>query len=480
MISALLLLSSQQQHKMYAALWLLPLGQSIETIATSQSFAAAAQGFAYPHMDSKQRIFFQAYGNSNLESIVQYDASLSTVVSTAAGVFSSVQAPSASDDALAFTGIGPSEQGIYVAQLATGKGFDPVARVGKDSFEQVANPSIAGGKAIAFGGQRDGLTGIYAAFYSGVWGDAHTLVNASTPQPALPHLHPPPKLRCVQDASISQAGYVAFFGSSCTSSKRGGGRTALAQRMYRTRPASEHAVHIDADAPHVIAGIYLATLPSSSSGDGSDGNATGGTWPLPGEAPLTVAADTMMRAPASSSSSSSNAAADVDAPAVTFTAFSSPMASGPVVAFIGSTSDGQLGIFRYHTGSRTLKKVVDTATAVPGAPAGNMFSDFPYVPSVRVQPSGVIKIVFYAAAGGTASGLYVYSEPPAHEQGEAADDDSSSSSNKKSMLRKLVTMGDTLDGESIAFLGAGAASSDASAAVFYAVTGTNGVYKVPL
>ena len=44
---------------MYAALWLLPLGQSIETIATSQSFAAAAQGFAYPHMDSKQRIFFQ-------------------------------------------------------------------------------------------------------------------------------------------------------------------------------------------------------------------------------------------------------------------------------------------------------------------------------------------------------------------------------------------------------------------------------------
>ena len=42
-------------------------------------------------------------------------------------------------------------------------------------------------------------------------------------------------------------------------------------------------------------------------------------------------------------------------------------------------------------------------------------------------------------------------------------------------------MGDTLDGAPIAFLGAGAASSDASAAVFYAVTGaTSGVYRVPL
>ena len=199
-----------------------------------------------------------------------------SVISTGAGKFSAVGTPSAADDAIAFTGtVEGGAQGIYTASLPPTGGAPPatyeaVAVVGQDAFQQVANPSIDGDR-IAFGGARDGLAGIYAAVRSGVWGPAHTLVNASTPQPALPHLHPPPRLRCVQDASVSRSGFVAFFGSSCTDggTPRGG---VDARRMYRTRRASEHAVHIGDDASDVIAGIYLAALPAGGGGGGGGEN----------------------------------------------------------------------------------------------------------------------------------------------------------------------------------------------------------------
>ena len=51
---------------------------------------------------------------------------------------------------------------------------------------------------------------------------------------------------------------------------------------------------------------------------------------------------------------------------------------------------------------------------------------------------------------------------------------------RREELTKLVTMADTIGGQSIAFLGAGAASSDATSAAFYAVTDTNGVYTVAI
>ena len=240
-------------------------GPSVETIATSGTFAAAAQGFAFPHMNAR-RVFFQAYGMGNEESIVQFEKSLQSVISTGAGKFSAVGTPSAADDAIAFTGtVEGGAQGIYTASLPPTGGAPPatyeaVAVVGQDAFQQVANPSIDGDR-IAFGGARDGLAGIYAAVRSGVWGPAHTLVNASTPQPALPHLHPPPRLRCVQDASVSRSGFVAFFGSSCTGggTPRGG---VDARRMYRTRRASEHAVHIGDDASDVIAGSTSPPCPT--------------------------------------------------------------------------------------------------------------------------------------------------------------------------------------------------------------------------
>ena len=114
-------------------------------------------------------------------------------------------------------------------------------------------------------------------------------------------------------------------------------------------------------------------------------------------------------------------------------------------------------------GDKALRKVADTETSVPGAVGGGAtFSDFPYGPSVR-SVGGRTRVVFYASAGGAASGIYVYTR--------AAEGES---------LRKLVTMADTLGGEPIAFIGAGAASSDASSAAFYAVTSTDGIYTVPL
>ena len=73
-------------------------------------------------------------------------------------------------------------------------------------------------------------------------------------------------------------------------------------------------------------------------------------------------------------------------------------------------------------------------------------------------------MVFYAAAGGSASGVYAHSRS---DSGQAT-------------LKKLVTMADTIGGQPIAFLGAGAASSDATTAAFYAVTGTNGIYTVAI
>ena len=98
----------------------------------------------------------------------------------------------------------------------------------------------------------------------------------------------------------------------------------------------------------------------------------------------------------------------------------------------------------------TLAKVADTETIVPGA-SGATFADFPYMPSVR-SANGVVRVVFYGAAGGSASGLYAATRSAAG-----------------TTMRKLVTMGDPLGGEPIAFLGAGAASSDTTTASFYAV-----------
>jgi hypothetical protein len=407
---------------------------TIYTVATSSDFSLASQGFAFPHVGGDQ-VFFTAYGAGSNSSLVQAaNGKLVTVASTAGSTFTSLSSPAASEQYVAFVGQAASHpaQSIYVSRSPF-KGFEAVATVGADDFEAVTDPSIDQ-SSVAWGGERGGLAGIFARVDQGTApsGPAvHTLVNASRAQPHRAGA----VLRCIEDPSISSAGFVAFFASSCTSLPRSAAEHRPG-RMYRTRPRGEHALHLD-DDPTVGAGIYLAHVPTDHE-----------AWPARGEARLTVAADFTTHVPGSSSA--------------TFVAFSSPVASASLVAFVGSTSDGQLGVFTYDLANGALAKVADTETSVPGA-AGATFADFPYAPSVRTSADGMVHVVFYGAAGGSASGLYAYAR-----------------SSEGAALRKLVTMGDTLGGETIAFLGAGAASSDATTAAFYAVTNTNGIYTVPL
>ena len=74
-------------------------------------------------------------------------------------------------------------------------------------------------------------------------------------------------------------------------------------------------------------------------------------------------------------------------------------------------------------------------------------------------------MILVGCHGGSASGLYAHTRD---------------STTGTSTLRKLVTLADSIGGQPITFLGAGAASTDASHAAFYAVTNTNGIYTVPI
>ena len=399
-----------------------------------------SEGFAFPHIGGTQ-VAFSAYDSAGESLVQQRDGKLVTVVSSSqpnsASRFTSVQSPASTDEAVAFVGSTTTAEGIFLTAYPF-KSYEQIAAVGASSaaksqntFGAVKSPSLERHN-VAFAGTRGGLAGIYAARSPTSDGDGsrqvHTLVNASRTPPQHPHA----PLRCLMNPSISRAGYVAFFGSDCTGGDAGG-RPLDPQRMFRTKAAHEHAVHLGDAAGVVVAGIYLAHLP-----------AAGGAWPAAGAADITVVADSSTLVPGS--------------PTDTFVAFSAPVASESMVAFVASTSAGTIGVYTYDLGAPTsLRKVADSETAVPGG-AGT-FSDFPYAPSVAGTT-----VVFYGSAGGAASGLY------AHTRASAGGEE----------LTKLVTMADTIGGQSIAFLGAGAASSDATSAAFYAVTDTNGVYTVAI
>ena len=286
---------------------------------------------------------------------------------------------------------------------------------------------------MAFGGirgdtRRDAVAGIYVS--PGDTREVHTLVNASRAQPGSKG-----KLTCLQNPAISKAGFVAFFGSDCPSASRR--QDDDGTRMYRTRPRREHALHLydkTSEGFTVTAGIYLAQLPAS-----------GGAYPPAGEASLTVVADSFSTVPGK-----------------------------PGVSFEGLHLTGRARRWLPLSARRVMARLVCIPTtwypwlAAPDrryghGRAGRVWRDLLRL-SVPAPSVAGTTVVFYAAAGGTASGLY------AHTRSDAG----------VSTLKKLVTMGDTLNGESIAFLGAGAASSDATTAAFYAVTQTNGVYTVKI
>ena len=402
---------------------------TIRTVATSADFSKAAQGFAFPHIGG-DHIMFSAYGNVG-ESLVQVRGSkLMTVASSEPQEkFTSVQSPTSTSQAVAFVGATPSSSsGLYLTSYPFAS-IKSIASAGS-GFADVASPSLERDN-VAFTATHVGLAGIFAARATTTEGSAklavHTLVNVSREQPHQRGASVA-KLRCLMDPSISRANVVAFFGSDCRTAERGD-----PSRMYRTQRLSDHALHGDPADASVVGGIYLAHLP-----------AAGAAWPAAGEAALTVVADSTMAAPGSSKT--------------TFVAFSSPVVSEALVAFVASTSDGALGVFTYDLADQSLRKICDTQTKVPGG--GGRFSDFPYPPSVAGRTT-----VFYAAAGGATSGLFAHTH---------------SSRSDGAALRKLVTMGDAINGEAISFLGAGAASSDASTAAFYAVTTVAGIYSVPI
>jgi len=200
---------------------------------------------------------------------------------------------------------------------------------------------------------------------------------------------------------------------------------------------SEHALHDE--AANLDAGIFLADLESDLA---VARRTPSSTTTAIGASKLVTVANFQTAVPGAASG-------------VFFTAFSDPSVSDALVAFVGSTSAGELGVYSYDIATRQLSRVVDTTTSVPGGADGT-FSDFPYIPSVVGQVC-----VFYAAAGGSASGIYA----------------------KKSAtgsLSALVTMADNApSGKAFSFIGTSGRASDGTVATFYGVVGSsNGIYTV--
>jgi len=109
-----------------------------------------------------------------------------------------------------------------------------------------------------------------------------------------------------------------------------------------------------------------------------------------------------------------------------FSGFSSnPAVSGSVVAFAGTGSGGQFGVYTGPVGGGALTRVADTSTAVPGGSAH--FTSFGVV-----DVSGSV-VAFTGFGPGSPSGIYV--------------EDTAGGA-----LAKLLAVGDTLDGKTVSNL----------------------------
>ena len=116
--------------------------------------------------------------------------------------------------------------------------------------------------------------------------------------------------------------------------------------MYRTRRVTEHAIHDT--AVHLDAGIFLADLRNSFGVSAASADA----------APkLTTVANFQSAVPGAPSG-------------VTFTGFSNPSVSDALVAFVGSTSAGELGVYAYDIATGELALVADTLAGECCRPAG--------------------------------------------------------------------------------------------------------------
>jgi hypothetical protein len=374
------------------------------------------------------RVIFTGYRNSSEEIAAYSNGEFSTVAKANFNVqrgFTGLSAISSSATRTTFVGTTARGVGIYVhsadAPLAT------VIESGSAGFTSVDYPSIDAAGHVAFQAIRNGTAGIYAVREAG-----GAVVPVYTASQVLPGSGGE-KMACLENPSINDA-VVVFFGSTCNGVSVS---SALRnrERMFRTRQVTEHAIH-DMET-HLDAGIFLADLRDS--------------FALAREEPPREGFEPKLTAVANFKTAVPGAASGV-----TFTGFSNPSVGEALVAFVGSTSAGELGVYTYDIATRELTLVADTTTKVPGE--SHTFSDFPYPPSVSGRTC-----VFYAVASGLASGVYA-------KIGAAGS------------IASLVTMADKApSGEAFVFIGSGARASDATAAAFYGVTNSlNGIYTVPL
>ena len=424
----------------------------VTTVATSVS-AAFAGGFSFPHVGGP-RVIFSGYGggSSDTQVLAAFAGDKVSDLLSAGGSharFAGVADASSTTSATAFVGQAETATGVYILRdrrLAT------IATSAKSGFDGLSDPSLSsssGLSSISFIGKKGSFRGL---FIGRAWDDGrltgagdptllHELVNSTRSIPTQTASAP---LACIQSPALSlPAGVVAFFGSSCdgdANSLRDSGR------FRRSVTLKDHAIKPSAPANRA-AGIFLVRVPKQDA-----------KWPKPGSAQIEVVADYTTAVPAPTPVSAA-AAADNTTARPAFVGFSAPIvgAAGNNVAFVGQTSTGALGIFVYRLDQNLLQQVVDTGTPVPGGLG--TFGDFPYPPSIHEDT-----LVFYAAAGGATSGIYVARH--------------CKTGPSMWCVQPVITLADQINGEPIVFLGLGGGAFDGKSATFYAVTSIDGVYTV--
>eukprot|EP00947_MAST-08B_sp_MAST-8B-sp1_P001519 g1519.t1 len=253
-------------------------------------------------------------------------------------------------------------------------------------------------------------------------------------------------MTCIS-APVVRRSTIAFFGSSCD----GVTRQSRQERMCRTKRSPFHTIH-DAES-NLQAGIFLLRPPANSMDEEEEeeeeksGGANGGSAST---TTIDVVASFGTPVPGANVGGSDGGGGrrGTDKTVEHFVAFSDPVISDDVVAFVAETSAGTLGVYAYTLSTSALGLVADTNTPLPGgSPQGN-FTDFPNPPAAAGT-----SVAFYGAGGASSGGVYM--------------------KDSTGTIRALVTQADQIDGEEISYIGfAGPDSFDGRTAAFYAVTNT--------
>merc|ERR1719321_884783 len=166
--------------------------------------------------------------------------------------------------------------------------------------------------------------------YQFVW--LKLVADSETTIPGTPHS----KFRCLGSQAVSASGSVAFFGSNCTTQRRGSKQ-------------DKRNAHAADPYPAVFPGIYL--------------------WSVAQEGEIEVVANP------------SKTLTRWDKRTEQLVGFTDPaMGSDGTVAFVALTSAGNKGVFATNPTGKYLSMLASTGEPVPGA-SQRMFENFPYTPS---------------------------------------------------------------------------------------------------